>query len=236
MRIISPQEGRKGSDESPVRLNGSGIRSVQLCIPEASIETHVEPCGSDGWIGEISRVWERGPENTLELAKLLHRARRSMEHGAWAMEPSLAKPTASFLETQGGNARDYRARVGRNKCADISAFAFWLEHPVLHRPVRPEIGRTDDYRRPNSPASSTTPSTRIAGRIQTGIGQKNSATSQLERRLDRFSEFIRSHVANWTLPDRELFRAKLKRFLKIVPSKPNKLMNNPNSNEHIEFA
>ena len=84
MRTISPQEGRKGSDESPVRLNGSGIRSVQLCIPEASIETHVEPCGSDGWIGEISRVWERGPENTLELAKLLHRARRSMEHGQWS--------------------------------------------------------------------------------------------------------------------------------------------------------
>jgi hypothetical protein len=37
-----------------------------------------------GWIGEINTIWAKGASNTLELARLVFRARRAMYYGAWA--------------------------------------------------------------------------------------------------------------------------------------------------------
>ena len=84
MRTIGPQEGRKRSDESPVRLNGCGIRYVRSPIAKVSIRIHAEPCGINGCIDKINRAWKGGPENTLALARLLHRARQRLKHGQWS--------------------------------------------------------------------------------------------------------------------------------------------------------
>src|SRR6266404_3915661 len=36
------------------------------------------------WIGEINRICALGATNTLELARIVFRARRTMRYGAWA--------------------------------------------------------------------------------------------------------------------------------------------------------
>src|SRR5579872_37200 len=83
-RIRSPRTGWNGSDEFPVRPIEHGLRNLRSRIPEISFQDQSEPSGVDGWIEEISRTWKGGPENTLELARLLHQARRSMEYGLWS--------------------------------------------------------------------------------------------------------------------------------------------------------
>src|SRR5207249_7714197 len=41
------------------------------------------PC-ADQWAIQIQRVWVKGTSNTLELARIVSRARRAMDFGAWA--------------------------------------------------------------------------------------------------------------------------------------------------------
>jgi hypothetical protein len=214
---MSPQEGRKGSDESPVRLNGLGIRTVQPCNPVASVEIHVEPYGSGGWIGEISRAWARGLENTLQLARLLHQARRSIKHGQWSrfwrsQQVPFPKRTAGMLviigegpdgtDAQtfarlpaGWNMLYYIAQLGQELAGRLTA------EGRIHPRLRLRQARE------------------LIAEFRPELAQKRPASSPLERRLDEFSKLVLTHAASWSRADCRPFHAVLKNLFKAVPLK-----------------
>jgi hypothetical protein len=74
-----PRRDGDGNDESLV-LPVS--RSSRILQPEVSLQNHSGPSGVEEWINEISRARKGGPENTHQLARLLHRARRSIGRDA----------------------------------------------------------------------------------------------------------------------------------------------------------
>ena len=65
------------TDTSGAMANQDGF--IRLCG---------EPNGGStlaaGWIGEINTIWAKRASNTLELARIVFRARRTMRYGAWA--------------------------------------------------------------------------------------------------------------------------------------------------------
>jgi hypothetical protein len=67
-----------------------------------------------------------------------------------------------------------------------------------------------------------------------GKARKSRAPLALAGRLNRFSNFVLAHVAKWSSPERQLVRAELKRLLKVVSTKPNSLINNPNQFRNSE--
>ena len=106
MRTISPHAGRNGGDESPVRLDGFGVRAVRPHVGRVSAGYPAKPLRAGDWMDKISRAWARGPANTLALARLLHQARQSMKHGQWShfwRSPRLpfSKRKAEMLVTVG---------------------------------------------------------------------------------------------------------------------------------------
>ena len=61
-----------------------------------------------------------------------------------------------------------------------------------------------------------------------GTARKSHTPLALTGRLNRFSNFVLAHAAKWSSAERQLVRAELKRLLKVVSTKPNNLVNNPN--------
>ena len=226
MRMISPHAGRNGSDESAVRLNGFGVRTVRAHMGRVSTEDGATPLDAGDWIDKISRAWARGPTNTLALARLLNQARQSMKHRQWShlwRSPRLpfSKRKAEMLVTidkvLGGvtaknsarlpaawNTIYYIAQLGQALTEQLIAED--RIHPrLLLRKARELVAE----HRPGKVRKSHTPLT-------------------LKRRLDRFSNFVLAHAANWSLAECQLVHAKLKCLLKSVSPKSNHLVNNSN--------
>jgi hypothetical protein len=67
-----------------------------------------------------------------------------------------------------------------------------------------------------------------------GMACKSRTPSTLNRRLNRFSNFVLAHAANWSPGECQLVRDELKRLLKTFASNSNNLVNNPNPHEHIK--
>jgi hypothetical protein len=191
-----------------------------------SIKDRAKPCGADRWIDKISRAWARGPANTLALARLLHQARGSMKHGQWShiwRSPRLpfSKRKAEMLVTVGEilggitaknsahlptawNTLYYIAQLDQTLTEQLIAEG--RIHPrLLLREARELVAE----HRPARVRKSRTP-------------------SMLKRRLDRFSDFVLVHAANWSSADCQLVRAELKRLLQAVSAESNNLVNNPN--------
>ena len=205
-----------------------GSESVVRDFPEprSPSPNRMEPCGIDGWIDKISRAWKGGPENTLALARLLHQARRSMEHGQWI--PLWHSPRIPFSkrkaemfvtvgEALGGltakksahlpsacNTLYYIAQPGRRLTGQLIAKG--RIHPRL--PLR-ELRALVTEHRPERVSKIRTPLT-------------------LKRRLNRFSNFVLAHAPNWSSAEGQLARAELKHLLKAVSPKSNNLVNHPN--------
>jgi hypothetical protein len=96
-KATSVQPG--SSPISQIVLTQDTARNARLpsFLVEAVVAGHnekgfVPDCGESkegsrpaaGWIGEINTIWAKGASNTLELARLVFRARQSMRYGAWA--------------------------------------------------------------------------------------------------------------------------------------------------------
>jgi hypothetical protein len=182
--------------------------------------------GADGWIDKISRAWARGPANTLALARLLHQARQSVKHGQWShlwRSPRIpfSKRKAEMLVTVGEvlggvtaknsahlpsawNTLYYIAQLGQTLTEQLIAEGR-IQPRLLLREAR-EL---------------------VAEHKPEGV-RKSRTASTLKRRLDRFSNFVLAHAANWSLAECQLVRAELKRLLKAVSPKSNNLVNNPN--------
>jgi len=212
MRTISPQVGRNGSDEFPVRLNGIASAGVCTGVARFSKEDRPKPCGVGGWIDKISRTWARGSANTLALARLLHQARQNMKHVQWSdlwRSPRLpfskrkAEMLVSIGQVLGGlNAKNsarlptawntlyYIAQLGQE-----SAMRLLGEGRIHPRMALREARKLAEQYGPKTVHKSRAPST-------------------LKRRLNRFSDFVLTRSAGWTADDREFVHAELQRLLK----------------------
>ncbi len=229
-----PKVGWNGNDEYPVRPSGLRIRCAQSPIAKVAIPIHVEPCEINGWIDKISRAWKGGPENTLALARLLHQARRSMEHGQWSRlwrseRVPFSKRKAEMLvmvgEGLGGtNAQTFaHLPAGWNTLYYIAQLGQELAERLIaegriHRRLRLRQARE------------------LTTEFRPDLAPKRPGSSPLKRRLDGFSKFVQTHSATWSRPDRQLFHAELKRLFKTVPFTSTTLMNHSNSHEHIKSA
>ncbi len=225
MLTISPHAARNGSDQSPVRLNGFGVRGVRAHMGRVSTEDHATSCGADGWIDKISRAWARSPANTLALARLLHQARQSVKHGQWSVlwrSPRIpfSKRKAEMLVTVGEvlggvNAQNsahlpsawntlyYIAQLGRTLTKQLIA-AGRIHPRLLLRQARELVAE----HRPGTARKSRTPLT-------------------LKRRLERFPNFVLAQAANWSSAERQLVHVQLKRLLEAVSPKSNNLVTKP---------
>ena len=234
MRIKSPHAGRNEKGESLIDLNGFGTRGAGSGSAKVAIQIRSKPYNIDGWVEEISRTWKGGSENTLALARLLHRARRSMEHGQWSRlwrseRVPFSKRKAEMLVIVGQGLEE----VNANNCAHLPSS--WRTLYYLAQ-LGSELAERLIAQGRIHPRLQLRQARELLAEFKPESVKKASVSSPLEWRLDRFFKFVQSHAANWTPPERELFRAELKRFLKIVPSQSNNLMKNLNSHEHIEFS
>ncbi len=229
-----PKVGWNGNAESPVRLNGFGIRCVRSPLAKVSIPIQVEPCGINGWIDKISRAWKGGPENTLALARLLHRARRSMEHGQWSRlwrseRVPFSKRKAEMLVIVGQALGEANA----NNCAHLPSswrtlyYIAQLGQDLAERLIAE--GRIHRRLR-------LCQARELTAEFRPELAPKRPGSSPLKRRLDGFSKFVQTHSATWSRMDRHLFHAELKRLFKAVPFPSTIVMNISNSHEHIESA
>jgi hypothetical protein len=214
MRTISPQVGQSGSDESPIRLNGFGLKVVCPHVGKISTECRAKRFETTGWIDKISHAWALGPANTLVLARLLHQARQSMKHGQWSRiwrSPRLpfSKRKAEMLVTVGEvlgglNAKNsaylptawntlyYIAQLGQTLTEQLIA-----KGQIHPRELLREARKLVAEHRPGRVCKGRTPST-------------------LKRRLDRFSNFVLARAANWSLVECQLVHVELKRIQKVV--------------------
>jgi hypothetical protein len=229
-----PKVGRGRNDESPVRPKGFRIRCAQFPVANVSIPIRMEPCGIDGWIDKISRAWKGGPENTLALARLLHQARRNMEHGQWSRlwrseRVPFSKRKAEMLVIVGQGLEE----VNANNCSHLpSSWRTLYYIAQLGRELAERLiaeGRIH-------PRLQLRQARELAAEFRPELALKSPGSSPLKRRLDGFSKYVQTHSATWSRLDRQLFHAELKRLFKTVPFNSTPLMTNSNSYEHTKSA
>ncbi len=209
MRTIRSHAGQNGSDESPVRLNGIGVRAIRPHVGRVFRAYRTKPCEAGDWIDKISRAWACGPANALALARLLHQARQSMKHGQWShiwRSPRLpfSKRKAEMLVTVG-------EVLGGITAKNSAVFAYCLEYPLLYHPAWRDIDQADDCRIQDSSSPVAARGAGIGRRTRPGRVSKRRTPPTLKRRLDRFSNFVLAHSANWPPAECQLVRAELER-------------------------
>jgi len=190
------------------RFGARAVYSTASAAPAASYED---------WIQKINRFWKGGPGNTLALARLLGRARRSMERGEWSrlwrsQRVPFSKRKAEMLVSIGNGL----AKVNAQKSAHLPSgwntlyYLAQLGQQSIDRLIAE--GRIHHRLRLHQ-------ARKLLAEFRPELAPKNPMPMPFMRQLARFSKFVETQAPNWSRIERGFFRDELNWLLKAVPRK-----------------
>jgi hypothetical protein len=115
--------------------------------------------------------------------------------------------------------------LNENKCAHLPSG--WRTHYCIARLGQTRIGGLIAQGRIH-PRSRLREASELLAEFRPELTQRKTTLSPVNRRLIRFSNFVRTHAVSLSSSDRQLVHAGLKRLLNAVSSKSNASFTYPN--------
>ena len=166
------------------------------------------------WTGEINAVWTRGPASTLELARVIYAARRSLVHGEWSQLwrsgcVGLSKRKAEMLSAIG-------ARLG---WLNAQTFAHlprgWS---ILYQLAKLDRSSLWSYMADGTvhPALTLQQAKDLVAQLRGSWVKTDSTKSNVRLRLKKFADFVRAKLKGWSLEEQEYAQAELGRLVEDI--------------------
>ena len=186
--------------------------AVQLVAPPYLNQS--APPSADEWPIQIQRVWVQGTTNILKLARIVSRARRAMDFGAWtrmwrSKQLPFAVSKAKILVRVGERLGDLNGQTfGRLPSGwSILYQLARLDRTTLERLIQEGVIH---------PGLTEREARRLVAQFRGETLKTRSARAILRERLRRFAEFVAINFAHWKAEERELARDGLTRLIQLV--------------------
>ena len=166
------------------------------------------------WIGEINTIWAKGTSNTLELARIVFRARRTMRCGAWAQmwrskQLPFAISKAKMLIRIGKHLGDLDGQTFGHL---PSGWSILYELSKLPRALFEEfVGNKWIH-----PGLKLREAKALVARLRGKPTEARTRKANVRRWLRRSAEFLRNSVSDWDPDERELATEELTRFIEQI--------------------
>lgn len=188
----------------PEKAGGRGKRAKCCALPRPA----AVPASTAAWVLEILRIWSQGPANTLDLARLLGRARASLAHGGWTRlwtteRIPFSKRKAEMLVVVGRNLEELDAQSVARLPASWTTLYYLAE--LGHELVELLIGQGRIHPRlTRAQARALLAEFKPAGEVS-----PTSGSAARDRRFSRFVQFVRAALPAWSVEERQLRRTQL---------------------------
>ena len=166
------------------------------------------------WIEEIISIWAKNATNTLELARIVFRARRSMRYGAWAriwgtQQLPFAISKAKMLVRIGERLGDLDGQTFGHLPAGWSILYILsllgtttvkrlVEEGIIHRKLTLREAKE------------------LVARLSGKRTEARMRKASLRLWLRRSVEFVRNNKSDWKLDERELVTEELTRLMEEI--------------------
>ncbi len=218
--VVTPFHAERVSNRSkptfaphstPKSSNDAKLERVMSVQPDG--ESH----SIKDWIHEITKVWVRGTTDTMDLARLVSRARRSLRYGGWSQlwrsdRLPFSKRKGEMLVVIGANLGNLPAQISARLPSAWNTL-YWVAR--LDRPVAEQLVQQ--------------------GRIHPGLtlheakalfaenrpeGVRKSSHSEVKQRVTRFISYVRRNVEKWSQEERQFTSEKLVRLVEAIETRP----------------
>jgi hypothetical protein len=175
---------------------GQGVNTCANGNPSAS---EAEPRSIEAWTNAIKQTWDRGTGRTLELARLMSRARASLQYGLWAR--LWQSETLPFSKRKGEMLVAIGQGVGGLDAQNSAQLPpAWNTLYYLARlgqtTVEQLIGQGEIH-----PRLSLQAARELLARHRPGLERKKRG-SRLKARLARFTAYVRAEIKSWSETER----------------------------------
>jgi hypothetical protein len=191
-------------------LSQMGQGATAVSIASTSAKSGLPSATVAEWASRINSVWAHGTTCTLELAKVVHAARRKLPHGEWTRLwksdcVPFSKRKAEMLAAISRNLDNLNAQtvshlpsgwsiLYRLALLDRATLETEIEAGAIHPGMR--LRQAKD----------------LLAKFRGQSSVNRSRKPNIKQRLQKFAEFVSSTWPDWSPEDRELARAELARL------------------------
>ncbi len=186
------------------------------------------------WASRINSVWAHGTTCTLELAKVVHTARRKLPHGEWtrlwkSYRVGFSKRKAEMLVVIGRSLNNLNAQTIAHLPAGWSILyrLALLDRATLER----EIEAATIH-----PAMTLLQAKDLLAKFRGEPAHNHSRRRSVKQRLQTLDEFLASTLADWSSEDLELAEPELTRFAEAVRAEAQQRLARTSQPEHPSFT
>ncbi len=188
-------------------FNSRKKASPVFTASDAPLRANQKPCSLDDWIGLIREPCSRGASSTLELARLMSKARRNLPYGRWSQlwqsgGLPFSKRKGEMLLVIGQCVEELDAQHSAHLPAAWNTLYYLV--PLGRKTVIQLIKQGRIH-----PGLSLRVARALLAEYQPGA-QRKSSRSKLRDRLARFAAFVRADMGIWSWAEQEFVSRQLR--------------------------
>ena len=169
------------------------------------------------WVEDISTAWARGAAGTLELARIVAKARANLEHGEWSR--LWQNQNVPFSKRKGEMLVVIGEAVGELNAQNSAHLPMaWNTLYYLARLGHARLKRLIEEGRVHSDLSLREARALLAEFLP-GRSRREPRL-QRKMRLARFMQFVRSSLPDWSAAEREFVRIQLLQLTEEIAADP----------------